>query len=111
MHIVTDTRVTRVLKTAGSKGLTIRSVEIRATNTSESVVLTASKEVILAAGAIGTPHILLHSGIGDQNDLESLDIPTLLHNPSVGRNLTDHPIFGLQFRVVPDSIDLGPWSK
>ncbi|KAF9445818.1 GMC oxidoreductase [Macrolepiota fuliginosa MF-IS2] len=49
LHIVTDTFVTRVLKTPGTRDLTIRSVEIRSPNTSGAVVLTASKEVILAA--------------------------------------------------------------
>ncbi|KAF9444131.1 GMC oxidoreductase [Macrolepiota fuliginosa MF-IS2] len=109
LHIVTDTFVTRVLKTPGTKGLTIRSVEIRSPDTSDTVVLTASKEVIVAGGTIGTPHILLHSGIGDQRDLKMLNIETVLHNPSVGKNFTDHPAFFLPFSLAPNSIDLGPW--
>lgn len=52
---------------------------------------TASKEVILSAGSIGTPSILLHSGIGDANELEPLSIPSVLNLPSVGRNLSDQP--------------------
>ncbi|KAF9445820.1 GMC oxidoreductase [Macrolepiota fuliginosa MF-IS2] len=109
LHIVTDTFVTRVLKTPGTKSLTIRSVEIRSPNTSDTVVLTASKEVILAGGSIGTPHILLHSGIGDQSELKSLNIETILHNPSVGKNLTDHAAAPVAFSLAPNSIDLGPW--
>jgi choline dehydrogenase-like flavoprotein len=54
--------------------------------------MVASKEVILSAGAVGTPHILLHSGIGDQSSLTRLDINTVLHLPDVGRNLSDHPL-------------------
>ncbi|KAF9447311.1 GMC oxidoreductase [Macrolepiota fuliginosa MF-IS2] len=111
LHIVTDTFVTRVLKTTETKGLTIRSVEIRSSDTSDTVVLTASKEVILAGGAIGTPHILLHSGIGDESDLKALNIETVLHNPSVGRNLTDHPVSFVAFSLAPNSIDLGPWAN
>ncbi|KAF9447690.1 GMC oxidoreductase [Macrolepiota fuliginosa MF-IS2] len=113
LHIVTDTRVTRVLKTSDNqaKGLTIRTVEIRSPDSSATTLLTASKEVILSAGSILTPHILLHSGIGDQNDLKALGIPTLLHNPSVGQNITDHPFFGTSFNIVPNSIDLGPWAN
>ncbi|KAF9444132.1 GMC oxidoreductase [Macrolepiota fuliginosa MF-IS2] len=109
LHIVTDTFVTRVLKTPGAKGLTIRSVEIRSSNASEAVILTAFKEVILASGTIGTPHILLHSGIGDERDLKALNIETVLHNPSVGRNFTDHPGFFIPFSLAPNSIDMGPW--
>lgn len=113
LHIVTDTRVTRVLETANASahGLTIRTVEIRSPGSQDSVRLTASKEVILSAGSIMTPHILLHSGIGDRNDLEALGIPVVLNNPSVGRNISDHPFFGTTFDLVPNSIDLGPWAK
>ncbi|KAF8825939.1 hypothetical protein HHX47_DHR6000663 [Lentinula edodes] len=52
--------------------------------------LTASKEVILSAGTIGTPSILLHSGIGNATTLTSLGITPRIHLPSVGQNLTDH---------------------
>ncbi len=60
LHIVTNTRVTRVLKTKGTNSA-FRTVEIKSSEDSEPVLLTASKEVILAGGTIGTPHILLHS--------------------------------------------------
>jgi hypothetical protein len=54
----------------------------------------AAKEIILSAGSVGTPSILLHSGIGDQATLTDLGIPTLLDLPSVGRNASDQPLFG-----------------
>lgn len=113
LHIVTDTRVTRLLetKTNSSRGLNIRSVEIGSQNKENTLVLTATKEVILCSGSILTPHILLHSGIGDQSDLKALGIPVLLHNPSVGKNLSDHPFFGTSFGLVPGSIDVGPWAN
>lgn len=110
---MTNTLVTRVLETAdaASQGLDIRTVEIRSPDSPDSIQVSASKEVILSSGAINTPHILLHSGIGDQGDLETLGIPVLLHNPDVGRNLSDHPFFVTTYNVVPSSIDLGPWAK
>lgn len=61
--------------------------------------VTAKKEIILSAGAIGTPHILLNSGIGDSDALSLLGIKPLLHLPSVGRNLSDHPTVGNQWMV------------
>jgi choline dehydrogenase len=60
----------------------------------------ASREVILCAGAIHTPRLLLLSGIGPQEDLEQLGIDTVVDLPGVGRNLQDHPLLaGLCFEV------------
>ncbi|MES2626737.1 MAG: GMC family oxidoreductase N-terminal domain-containing protein [Pseudomonadota bacterium] len=54
-------------------------------------ILHASKEVILSAGAFHSPHILLHSGIGDSAELNAAGITPVHHLPGVGRNLHDHP--------------------
>ncbi|MHA7774715.1 GMC family oxidoreductase [Roseibium sp. M-1] len=48
------------------------------------------REVILSAGAIGSPRMLMLSGIGDGDDLQKLDIPVKCHLPGVGRNFHDH---------------------
>lgn len=52
--------------------------------------INARKEVILAAGAIGSPHLLLLSGIGNGHHLAEFDIPVVHHLPGVGYNLQDH---------------------
>jgi choline dehydrogenase len=60
----------------------------------------ASWEVILCAGAIHTPRLLLLSGIGSQEDLEQLGMDTVVDLPGVGRNLQDHPLLaGLCFEA------------
>jgi len=51
----------------------------------------AKKEVILLSGVVGTPTILQHSGIRDSKLLLSIGVTPLIHLPSVGQNLTDHP--------------------
>jgi choline dehydrogenase len=56
----------------------------------------ASAEVILAAGAINSPKLLEHSGIGDGKRLAELGIDVVHHLPGVGENLQDH----LQIRTV-----------
>ena len=53
-------------------------------------------EVILSAGAIGSPHLLMLSGIGPAAQLASFDIPVRLDKPGVGGNLHDH----LQLRMI-----------
>ena len=53
--------------------------------------LRAHKEVIVCAGTFHSPHVLLHSGIGDERDLKSWGIAPVHHLPAVGRNLRDHP--------------------
>tara|TARA_B100001057_G_scaffold189262_1_gene190081 strand:+ start:457 stop:2052 length:1596 start_codon:yes stop_codon:yes gene_type:complete len=50
----------------------------------------ARKEVILCAGTIGSPQLLMLSGLGDQKELSKQGIETLVHLPGVGKNLQDH---------------------
>jgi choline dehydrogenase len=52
--------------------------------------VTAKREVILAAGAIGSPHLLMLSGIGDPDQLTKVGVPVVAASPSVGANLQDH---------------------
>jgi choline dehydrogenase len=60
----------------------------------------ASREVIVCAGAIHTPRLLLLSGIGPHADLERLGIDTVVDLPGVGQNLQDHVLLaGLCFEA------------
>ena len=61
----------------------------------------AARCVVLSAGAIETPKLLMLSGIGDGERLGALGIPTLVHNPDVGRNLQDHLIARFIWRMKP----------
>lgn len=54
---------------------------------------------MLSAGSIGTPVILMRSGIGDASSLTELGITPLVDLPSVGKNLTDHPSVSLTWAV------------
>ncbi len=62
------------------------------------VEVRARHEVVLAAGAIGTPALLMRSGIGDPAELTRLGIATRHALPGVGQNLQDHPLLmGINF--------------
>jgi choline dehydrogenase-like flavoprotein len=75
-----DTRVSRVVVEAG------RAVGVQTT----AGVLRAD-EVVLAAGAVGSPHLLLLSGIGPAAQLRAAGVPVLVDAPGVGAEFSDHP--------------------
>ncbi|XP_060533150.1 glucose dehydrogenase [FAD, quinone]-like [Cylas formicarius] len=52
------------------------------------------KEVILSAGALGSPQLLMLAGIGPRDHLEDVDVEVLVDSPGVGRNLQDHVAMG-----------------
>jgi choline dehydrogenase-like flavoprotein len=59
----------------------------------------ARREVILSAGAIGSPHLLMLSGVGPAAHLSQHGIPVVLDKPGIGENLQDHLQLRLIFRV------------
>ena len=58
-------------------------------------------EVVLSAGAIGSPHLLMLSGVGPADQLDAVGIPVVHNLPGVGKNLRDHPQVGLTWRTRP----------
>ncbi|KAG8834795.1 hypothetical protein FRC18_001469 [Serendipita sp. 400] len=64
----------------------------RANNSGQEFRVKVRKEVILAAGAIGTPALLQRSGVGDPNHLHSLGITPVINLPTVGKNLQEQPM-------------------
>jgi len=49
------------------------------------------REIVLAAGAVASPQLLLLSGVGPQESLRALSLPLVQHLPGVGQNMRDHP--------------------
>ncbi|KAK0199339.1 aryl-alcohol oxidase precursor [Desarmillaria ectypa] len=104
LHVLTHAHVTRILQsntenTDGSP--TFDAVEFTqdAGATIHTLAPVHLKEIILSAGSVGTPHILLHSGIGDKTELTALGIASSHHLPDVGKNLTDHTLWSVSFFV------------
>ncbi|KAL0072310.1 hypothetical protein AAF712_000072 [Marasmius tenuissimus] len=93
LHVLLHAHVTRILPAdAGADSLVFRGVEFSQDSGSTIHTVTASKEIILSAGTIGTPQILMLSGIGDPDALNGLGIEPLHALPSVGQNLTEQPV-------------------
>jgi choline dehydrogenase len=59
-------------------------------------------KVVLSAGALKSPHLLMLSGIGPKEQLQEVGIPVFVDKPGVGRSLWNHPIVPISFRVRPD---------
>lgn len=84
LKLVTDCTVERIHITQGIA----RGVVISRHHRTEKIA--ANKEVIICAGALGSPKLLLLSGIGPKTDLDKLNIPVALDSPQVGHNFQDH---------------------
>jgi choline dehydrogenase-like flavoprotein len=63
--------------------------------------------VVLSAGAIRSPHLLMLSGIGPEDQLRQFGIPTVCHLPGVGQNLWNHLSVQMTFKV-KDGVSLAP---
>lgn len=90
LTIITDTQVLRVLF-EGRRAVGIVCHTPQGTRT-----IKARRGVILSAGAIQSPQLLMLSGIGPGKHLQETGVPVLIDRPAVGQNLQDH----LQFRLI-----------
>ncbi|KAL0573358.1 hypothetical protein V5O48_008601 [Marasmius crinis-equi] len=102
LHVLLHAHVTRILPVntdTSENVLSFGGVELSQDFGGTFHTVNATKEVILSAGTIATPQILMNSGIGDSNTLAALDIITLHHLPSVGQNLTEHTIVPMSWVV------------
>lgn len=76
--------------------------------------VSASREIVLSAGSVGSPSILQRSGVGPRDVLERAGVDVVHELPGVGENLTDHLEVYFQYRCKePLTLngDLGPMSK
>jgi choline dehydrogenase len=94
LTIMTGSHVERLLIENGDNGTVCKGVVFTGGGTRYSAI--ANKETLLAAGAVGSPHILQCSGIGAAALLQQHGIAPLADLPGVGENLQDH----LQLRMV-----------
>ena len=73
-----------------SKAGEVRATGVMVQKGKQEFTITAKKEVLLSAGAIFSPQLLMLSGIGDKEELENKGITCIKHLPGVGKNLQDH---------------------
>jgi choline dehydrogenase len=114
LTILTGVHVTRVLMESTAQGPTATGVEIRDASGKTSALF-AAKEVILSAGAVGSPQLLLLSGVGPKAELEALGIDCRVDSPHVGKHLKDHlhcgfsyPAKGAGVSMLDMALSMGP---
>ncbi|KAF8146223.1 GMC oxidoreductase-domain-containing protein, partial [Mycena galopus ATCC 62051] len=98
LHVLIQAQVSRLIQTA-SNPPTFKSVEFMQGETIGLHVISARNEIILSAGSIGSPHILLNSGIGDNQTLAVMGIKPIVHLPDVGQNLSDQATIAMYWQV------------
>lgn len=92
LEVVTQALVHKV-NFEGDRAISV----IYSVNGVESTVsCSGSGEIVLSAGALGSPHILMLSGVGGRDELSQHGIASVKHLPGVGKNLQDH----LQIRTI-----------
>jgi choline dehydrogenase-like flavoprotein len=96
LTIITHAHATRVLLEGHSPNLKAVGLEYRTTD-GELHTIRASRDVILSAGAVGSPHLLMLSGIGPRRELEAADVPCRHELPDVGKHLKDHLLCAMFF--------------
>ncbi|KAF3017285.1 hypothetical protein E8E15_004547 [Penicillium rubens] len=93
--VVTDSPVQRILL-QGKKAVGVEA---------QGKQYFASRDVILSAGSLDTPKILMHSGIGPAADLEKFNIPVVNDLPAIGQGLRDHYFVPLILARKPETND------
>ena len=105
LTVVTQAVVERVpLEHGVATGLEYRD------RTGQRVHVTARREVLLSAGSVGSPHLLMLSGVGERAQLEQHGIKCHVHRPGVGASLNDHPDFVMKWRCT-QPVSLYPQTR
>ena len=114
LTIITNAHATRVLLEGEAGSLVATGVEYRSAD-GETHQLHATREVILSAGAVGSPHLLMLSGIGPRRELEAVGIACRRDLGAVGKHLKDHiqcamffPAPGIGLAMAEIGVSAGP---
>ncbi|XP_044020448.1 glucose dehydrogenase [FAD, quinone]-like [Aphidius gifuensis] len=95
LKVLINAYVTRIIKNEQDNG--VDGIELIDKKGNKKIIK-ANKEVIISAGAVGSPQILLSSGIGPKEDLENLNISVWQDLP-VGKNLHNHVSVGISMSI------------
>ena len=91
LAVLPNATVTRILfDTSNTNNLTATGVEWASSADAPRQTINVRKEVILSSGAMGSPRVLMHSGVGPADVLQSAGVDVQVNLPGVGQHLQDH---------------------
>ncbi|KAF9264072.1 alcohol oxidase [Marasmius fiardii PR-910] len=102
LNIITNSTVTKVLFRSDSDS-TATGVEYARGRDAARQTVRANREVILSSGAIGTPHLLLVSGVGPKDVLSAAGVKVQVDLPGVGEHLQDHITNSVAWNTTADT--------
>lgn len=103
LDILAGATVTKInWDTSNGSNITATSVEYASAAGQSSSTVKVNKEVILSGGTVGSAHILLLSGVGPKDVIESVGLSVVNELPGVGQNVQDHLVsnFACSFRLL-----------
>ena len=102
LHVADQVLVKKILIESGSAKGVIACLDHM---NSDDVTIRARRGVVLCAGAINSPHLLMLSGIGPGQELQQHGIETLVNSGEVGKNLMEHPGLHLKAEVTEPTLN------
>ena len=105
LTVITNTQVQKILFNGNeATGISYKKAD------GEIIKVDAVKEVILSAGAVGSPQLLMLSGVGPASHLKDHGISIIADMPGVGQNLNDHPDFVLKYKCL-EPVSIWPQTR
>ena len=105
LTVITNTQVQKIL----FNGIEATGISYKRAD-GEIIKINALKEVILSAGAVGSPQLLMLSGVGPASHLKDHGISIIADMPGVGQNLNDHPDFVLKYKCL-EPVSIWPQTR
>ena len=105
LTVITNTQVQKIL----FNGIEATGISYKKAD-GEIIKVDALKEVILSAGAVGSPQLLMLSGVGPASHLKDHGISIIADMPGVGQNLNDHPDFVLKYKCL-EPVSIWPQTR
>lgn len=95
LYLLAGQQITRIVASSANSAVKAKGVEFAASAADMKKTIRATKEIILAAGALHTPQLFQVSGIWESSRLSSIGVDTVVDLPAVGQNLNNYVLINI----------------